>query len=122
MQIPFRKVLTHENSLNFENERLCFRGSIEKTSTHEVLLKGTLEAKCELSCNRCADDFSVTICEDLQLRLSDTALSVEDLDTIECLDGIVDIEKILQSELEIFKNDYNYCNGCDSSQEFEIEY
>ena len=121
MIIDFRKVLTYKNSLNFENETIYFKGDIEKVSNHSVLLDGTLKADLSLCCNRCAKEFDVTICEELDLTLTDIATSVEDLDTIECLEGKIDIEKILLSELEVFKNDYNYCEQCDSTQEFEIE-
>lgn len=121
MQIPFRKVLTYTNSLNYEDNDLNFKGEIQKVSNHHVELNGELNATLNLECNRCAKSFSVTICEFLQLKLTDVPSSVEDLDTIECLNGIIYIDKILQSELEVIKSDYNYCENCDSSEDFEIE-
>jgi len=121
MNLDFRKVSNYKTNLNYEDEGICFNGEIEKISKHKVLLNGTLKAEIELFCNRCAKEFTATICEDLQLTLTDIPTSIEDLDTIECLDKRIDIQQILMSELETFKNDYNYCEDCNSDEEYEIE-
>jgi uncharacterized metal-binding protein YceD (DUF177 family) len=121
MVLAFRKVSNYPSSLNFNEGGIEFEGEIEKVSAHTIQLCGTLRADIEVECNRCASAFHVTICEDLQLNITDTPSLVEDLDTIECLNGEIDIASILLSEVQAYKSDYIYCSKCDGEDEFEIE-
>ncbi len=121
MQIPFRKVLTYKNDIDYDDETLSFKGSIEKTDTHEVNLEGTLRAKPALLCNRCGAGYEVDFEEKIRLNLTDKPVSVDDLDTIECLEGTIDIGAILHSEVEALNSDYNYCPECQNDEEFEVE-
>jgi hypothetical protein len=60
----------------------------------------------------------------LNLTLSDEVIETEDdLDIIEFLDGIVDLEFIVQSEIVSVQNEYHYCKKCENDEEeFEKEF
>ncbi len=81
-------------------------------------------AVLELDCDRCGDTFNYDLDHKLQLKLSDiVSEDKEDLDIIEFLDGEIDMLYILESEINTFKNTYNYCDKCNNRDEdFEVEY
>ena len=121
MKTTFKKVSTLQNSISYKDSSTRFNGTIQKVSKNGVEIEGRLDGTLELACNRCGKNFSVTICQDLKLKLCDIAQSTQDLDTIECLDGVIDSQKLIESEKQIIQMGYNYCDSCDNEEDFEIE-
>ncbi len=120
MITTFKKVAPVANEVTFQGSNTDFKGTIEKKDNHAVALRGDLKATARCECNRCGKTFAKTLTTRLDLLLIDQVQTVEDLDTIECLDGRIDLGKIVQSETQNLLFDYHYCDSCDSDKEFEI--
>jgi len=80
-----------------------------------------MEGKIHLVCDRCGEAFEETIDLPLNLHLSDRPLPVEeDLDTVEFLDGTIDMAELMESEIASYRTDYHYCPKC-SVEDREID-
>ena len=99
------------------------KGEIKKVSAHEVELDGSLSGTTQLYCDRCGKSIDQDIDTKLHLKLSDRAVGMEDLDTIEFADGVIDFDYLIDSEINLLMAGYNYCKDCqNSSDELDIEY
>ncbi|MEY3002688.1 MAG: hypothetical protein RLZZ428_1063 [Pseudomonadota bacterium] len=124
MKIEFHKIGATASPFEINEEGIVLEGTLQKIGSHRVSLDGRLWGDLELSCDRCGATFVTQLDNALILKLSDTVSEdKDDLDIIEFLDGEIDILYIVQSELNAFKSNYNYCTKCNNSDEdFEIEY
>ncbi len=123
MQIALSKISTTPKDFQAEFEGLSLCGSLERISKDVVALKARLIGVIELTCDRCGKSFTLPQDQELDLKLSDSLIQTQDdLDIIEFLDGIIDIEYIIQSEIESQKALYNYCKDCSDREDYEIEF
>lgn len=124
MKIVFDKVGSTAKPIELSSEGVKLEGTLKKSGYHQVTLDAHMSGSIELDCDRCGDTYNYDIDNKLQLRLSDiVSEDKDDLDIIEFLDGEIDISYILQSEINTFKNAYNYCDKCaNSDEDFEVEY
>ncbi len=123
MQIAFSKISTTPKDFQAQVGGLSFCGSLERISKDVVALKARLIGVIELTCDRCGKSFTLPQDQELDLKLSDSLIQTQDdLDIIEFLDGIIDIEYIIQSEIESQKALYNYCKDCSDREDYEIEF
>lgn len=124
MKIVFDKIGSTAKPIELSLEGVKLEGTLKKSGYHQVTLDAHMSGSIELDCDRCGDTYNYDVDNKLQLRLSDiVSEDKDDLDIIEFLDGEIDISYILQSEINTFKNAYNYCDKCDNSDEdFEVEY
>ena len=123
MQIALSKISTTPKDFQAEFEGLSLCGSLERISKDVVALKARLKGEIELACDRCGKSFTLLQDQELDLKLSDGLIETQDdLDIIEFLDGIIDIEYIIQSEIESQKALYNYCKDCSDREDYEIEF
>jgi len=123
MQIALSKISTTPKDFQAEFEGLSLCGSLERISKDVVALKARLKGEIELACDRCGKSFTLLQDQELDLKLSDSLIETQDdLDIIEFLDGIIDIEYIIQSEIESQKALYNYCKDCSDREDYEIEF
>ncbi len=123
MQIALSKISTTPKDFQAEFEGLSLCGSLERISKDVVALKARLKGEIELACDRCGKSFTLPQDQELDLKLSDSLIETQDdLDIIEFLDGIIDIEYIIQSEIESQKALYNYCKDCSDREDYEIEF
>jgi uncharacterized metal-binding protein YceD (DUF177 family) len=123
MQIALSKISTTPKDFQTEFEGLSLCGSLERISKDVVALKARLKGEIELACDRCGKSFTLLQDQELDLKLSDSLIETQDdLDIIEFLDGIIDIEYIIQSEIESQKALYNYCKDCSDREDYEIEF
>ncbi len=101
-----------------------FSGTLQKVSRNEVELISKIEGKTTHYCDRCGKSYDETLDIELKLQLSDIPISGNDsLDSVEFLDGMIDIDELLHSELESIKTTYNYCPECkDDNSTLEVEY
>jgi len=124
MKIVFDKIGSTAKPIELSSEGLKLEGTLKKSGYHQVTLDAHMSGSIELDCDRCGDTYNYDVDNKLQLRLSDiVSEDKDDLDIIEFLDGEIDISYILQSEINTFKNAYNYCDKCaNSDEDFEVEY
>jgi len=124
MKIVFDKIGSTAKPVELSLEGVTLEGTLKKSGYHQVTLDAHMSGSIELDCDRCGDTYNYDVDNKLQLKLSDiVSEDKDDLDIIEFLDGEIDISYILQSEINTFKNAYNYCDKCaNSDEDFEVEY
>lgn len=124
MKIAFDKIGSTAKPIELSSEGVKLEGTLQKSGYHQVTLDAHMSGSIELDCDRCGDTYNYDVDNRLQLRLSDiVSEDKDDLDIIEFLDGEIDLSYILQSEINTFKNAYNYCDKCaNSDEDFEVEY
>lgn len=123
MHIPLKKI--GRTPLNFElcNQNVTFKGILEYHGAKLILLEGELLGSVELSCSLCAEDFAYELDDEVSFFLSDGIYEQqndEQLDVVEIMNGVVDLEEILHSEIEMIRSDYHVCDSCqESTHEYE---
>jgi uncharacterized metal-binding protein YceD (DUF177 family) len=124
MKIVFDKVGQSEKPFELTVDGISLKGALAKSGYHRLRLKGDLQGQVELLCDRCGDAYQYDMDSPLNLTLSDEVIETEDdLDIIEFVDGVIDLEFIVQSEIASVQNSYHYCKKCESDEEeFEIEF
>jgi len=124
MKIVFDKVNHTKKPFALNVNNISLEGSLVKRGYHRVRLDANLNGVIDLTCDRCGDEFIEDISSSLNLTLSDEVIETQDdLDIIEFLDGVIDIEFIIQSEISSIKNSYHICNKCENDEnEFEKEF
>jgi len=123
MKILFSKVNRNPMSFSHETQGCRLEGDLKKVSFSEVELKSKISGEIELTCDRCGESFISPLDTDINLILTDRVSKVEELDTVEFLDGIIDIDFLIESEINALKSNYNYCPKCISDDsELDIEY
>lgn len=97
-------------------EQVCLEGSLslsQKFSAESLVeIRGRLSGIISVVCDLSGEEFEKPISEEVSLLLSDglyTPRQVDGgfLDVIECKNGIIDLEEILLSEVELIKSDYH---------------
>jgi len=123
MKILFSKVNRSPMSFSHETQGCKLEGDLKKVSFSEVELKSKMSGEIELTCDRCGASFISPLNTVMDLTLTDRVAKVEELDTVEFLDGIIDIDFLIESEINALKSNYNYCPKCSSDDsELDIEY
>jgi hypothetical protein len=112
MKIEFRKITKDGSSFELKNDELLFSGSFKRVSNSIVKIDYKLKGKLLHSCDGCAEDFKLSICEESSLYISDGRYSGDSIDVIETFDGFINFDEIFQSEVETIKSDYHYCEKC----------
>ena len=118
MKITLRKITKTPLDFQVKSEEMIFKGYLEYHSGKLILLHAKLSGLLEKSCDICAQDFKMPVDEEIEFFLSDGIYSASnniELDVVESLDGIVEIEELLASEIELIKSDYHSCNECQNS-------
>ncbi|MEA2028550.1 MAG: hypothetical protein U9N49_06195 [Campylobacterota bacterium] len=124
MKILFDKIGSTPKVFEYDQEAISIKGTLAKEGFHKVHLEAHLSGNIDLDCVRCGDSFKHDLDNDLDLIISDEVVETRDnLDIIEFLDGVINIEDIVDSEINSLKSEYNYCKDCASSDEdFEVEF
>ena len=124
MKIVFDKIGSTKKPFELSVSNVSLEGTLVKSGYHRVQLEGQLQGSIELSCDRCGEGYQYSMKSPLQLTLSDEVIETEDdLDIIEFIDGVVDLDFIVQSEIASVENSYHYCEKCSSDEsEFEQEF
>lgn len=115
MKITLRKVTKIPLDFEVKSNEITFKGYLEYHNGKLILLKATLHGLLEQTCDICAEEFKMPIDEEVEFFICDGIYednnSVE-LDVVESLNGIVDIDELLNSEIELIKSDYHSCENC----------
>jgi hypothetical protein len=122
VEISFDKIGTSPKPFNLVLNDVTFSGKLSKVDFNTVKLDGEINGDLKVCCDRCGKDFVTTIGQPIGLDLSRKEIQNKDnLDIIEFLDGTIDLEYILQSEIDSIKSLYHYCQKCDGIEDFEVE-
>jgi len=115
MRIVLRKVTKTPLDFEVSSDDITFKGYLEYHSAKLILLKAKINGTLQKSCDICAEDFNLEVNEDVEFFINDGIFEDDDstlLDVVESLDGNVDIEELLHSEIELIKSDYHSCDNC----------
>lgn len=121
MQIQTRKISSAPKAFEVCMQGLCLKGELYAKNRGLFCLEAKLVGEIELVCDRSGETFIQAIDEALVLYISDgfwdtqsqrtgacETTALDALDVIECFDGLIDLDSILQSEIESIKLDYHY--------------
>jgi len=124
MKIVFDKIGSTKKPFKLTVSNVTLEGTLVKSGYHRVKLEGKLDGWVELSCDRCGEEYHQDMKSPLQLTLSNEVIETEDdLDIIEFIDGVIDLDFIVQSEIASVENSYHYCKNCSEDEsEFEQEF
>ena len=124
MKIVYDKIGQTKKPFELSVSGVKLEGTLAKSGYHRLRLEGNLSGEVELSCDRCGETYSNGMNYPLNLTLSDEVIETkDDLDIIEFIDGVIDLEFIVQSEIASVQNSYHYCKKCeDDDEEFEREF
>jgi len=115
MRVTLRKVTKTPLDFDVKSDEITFKGYLEYHSGKLILLKAHLLGTVEVSCDICAENFKLDVDEDIEFFISDGLYEDEDnidLDVVESLNGNIDIEEVLASEIELITSDYHSCKNC----------
>jgi uncharacterized metal-binding protein YceD (DUF177 family) len=115
MKVMLRKVTKTPLDFEVNSEKMTFKGYLEYHQGKLVLLKAKLNGQLEKSCDVCAEDFILSVDEEVSFFISDGIYEDDhtiDLDVVESFNGDVDMEELLDSEIELIKSDYHMCDSC----------
>jgi len=111
MKIAFRKIPPQNAPFEINYGGISFKGNF-KRDRQFVDVMGRLVGEMLLPCDRCGSEVSLSLDEEISLKVSDGYYEGEDLDIIENHESHVDFDQIAQSEIEAFKAEYHYCETC----------
>ena len=115
MKILLRKITKTPLDFEVKSNEIIFKGYLEYHSGKLILLKAHLNGSLIKSCDICAEEFELSIDEEVEFFISDGIYEDDnsvDLDVVESLDESVNIEELLASEIELIKSDYHSCEHC----------
>ena len=123
MKIPFQNLGKQPKhvfvSFNDEEAEIVLEADLKKTRQDTVLLEGELKGTIELECDACGESYAHHVDEKVTLTLTDRPYhsgsadgDEQDYDIIEFLDGIIDLNEIILSEVNTIKYDYHKCTKC----------
>ena len=123
MKILFSKITSSPKNYHIDIEDIGADVVLSKNKSNLVKADIELSGKIALECNRCLGQYDKIIQDKLELVLSDKEYTGRDsLDVIEFFDGKIDIDFLINSEIQLYKDDYNICSLCQELDNYEIEY
>lgn len=97
------------------SENVTFKGYLEYHNQKLILLSANLSGTLLKPCDMCAEDTTISIDEDIEFYISDGIYQDNneiELDVVESFDGYADLDELLNSEIELIKSDYHFCDNC----------
>lgn len=116
MQLPFRRIGVEAQPFELHQDGVEFVGTLHKFRQY-VKLEAKLQGSLLRDCDICAQESEQVLCESIELLISDGMVSQpnESLDVVECERGVIEMDAILASELELIKSDYYRCESCEAN-------
>ncbi len=115
MNVTLRKITKIPLDFKLKFDEINFKGFLEYHSGKLILLNAYMSGFIEKQCDVCAEEFKLPVDEEIKFFLSDGIYEDADnleLEVVESLDGNVDMEEVLASEIELIKCDYHSCENC----------
>ena len=116
MKIAFQKIKSQETPFEIKEDFIHFIGTLKFEKRNVIRMLATLDATFNRQCDRCGEEQSYTHKEDLNFIISDGPFEddTSDLDVIEFFDGFFILDDIIESEINLVKSEYFYCDSCQS--------
>ena len=118
MKVILRRVKQTPLDFQVKSDEITFKGYLQYHAGKLILLKANLKGSLFKPCDICAEEFKLSLDEDVEFYISDGIYEDEsniELDVVESLNGEVEIEELLSSEIELIKSDYHSCDECKHS-------
>ncbi len=115
MKIKLIKVTKTPLDFEVKSNEITFKGYLEYHVGRLILLKAKLNGSVDAQCSRCGEEFNLSVDEAVEFFISDGIYEDEDsidFDVVESLNGIADLDELLDSEIELIKSDYYSCEKC----------
>ncbi len=123
MKVMLRKVTKTPLDFELKSDEITFKGYLQYHHDRLILLDGRLSGFVQTPCDLCAQEFNLHVDEEIQLFISDGVFKDEgnvELDVVESLDGNINLDELLHSEIELVKSDYHRCESCHDIEELEF--
>jgi uncharacterized metal-binding protein YceD (DUF177 family) len=121
--VSFSKVTSSPNEYRVSDDGVELVSQLTLSHHHLVKANSTLKGEIAIECSRCLEEFTKEVDSSFELLLSDGEYRGNDsLDVIEFFDGKIDLDQVLKSEIESYRNDYHLCGACEALDEYEVEY
>ena len=118
MKVVLRRVTKTPLDFKIESNEITFKGYLEYHKGKLILLKAKLSGFIQKDCDICAEEFKMSIDEDIEFFISDGIFEDDGsvaLDVVESFSGEVEMDELLHSEIELIKSDYHSCDECKHS-------
>ncbi|WP_233705118.1 hypothetical protein [Helicobacter bizzozeronii] len=118
-----KKIGTHAKPFTCHLDRMELEGQVSRVGSKLYLVEGRLHGVLSVSCALSGTIFDKPISQDLRLLVFDgiykptkaqepiyleNGLCMETMDVVESLDGCIDLEALLDSEVQSIQADYHY--------------
>ena len=116
MKIAFQKIRSQETPFEIKEDSVSFTGTLKFEKRNIIRMIATLDATFDRQCDRCGEEVPFSHKEDLNLAISDGPYEddANQLDVIEFFDGFIILDDIIESEINLVKSEYFYCDSCQS--------
>ena len=116
MSVPFRKITQAPQDFELTKDELVFKGTLVWTGKTFIDMNFSLSGKLEVACDSCAEDFKIDVKEPIHLLLTNGVYDGDEveLDVVEIRNHEIDLDEILDSEIELIKSGYFYCDQCNN--------
>jgi len=113
MNIPFRHLGKIPQPFEISKDDIHLSGTLLRKEGDLFLMQAHMNGKLSVFCDICAEQFDIMLDDEINLLLSDGIYrgSVSELDVVE-MNGSVDMDELLHSEIGLVKSDYHRCELC----------
>ena len=115
MKVGLRKVTKTPLDFEIKDNEVVFKGYLQYNADKLILLKANLKGSLTTQCSRCGKELKLPANEEIEFFISDGVFNDEDnieLDVVESYNSTADLEELLNSEIELIKSDYHFCEKC----------
>jgi uncharacterized metal-binding protein YceD (DUF177 family) len=114
IKIPFDDTLKRELQLSDDSGEIKAEFEFTQKEKNLALCKILITGKLNTNCNTCFVEVQKELNEQIEVLIKNGIYKGFDdnYDVIEVLDGQINLEEMLHSEIEILKDDYDYCEKC----------
>lgn len=116
MKIAFQKIRSQETPFEVVKDSVSFTGTLKFEKRNIIRMLATVDATFDRQCDRCGEEKPFHHQEDLNFIISDGPYEddTNQLDVIEFFDGFIILDDIIESEINLLKSEYFYCESCQS--------
>ena len=128
MKVEFRKLTANpqmvELSWEQEGRRVVLKGELFREKSL-ARFRGVVEGTLHRVCDSCGEEYDAPVSESLELLFSDGPFETSEqerehgaemLDVIETEGGFIDMEKLLESEIQLILCEYHKCEICQEKE------
>jgi uncharacterized metal-binding protein YceD (DUF177 family) len=111
--IELKKISKSKKVFSIKRDDLVFSGEFYRIDNRSIVIDAKLTGKLNVFCVRTLEDFEKEIDEEFHFLIYDGEFKGfnKNYDVIESFDGLIDFDYILDSEIELIRDDYNRLDG-----------